>query len=399
MKIKSEYTKLVVIFKEKFSKELRHKNYAAIEVLQILMIGLLLDWNTVYEVSEMLNIPKDKLYNELATFKLRDWRKLFRNLFDKLAIKKLQKLQGQSDSTWSRAGVQISVDDSVIRRYGKTLSFLGKWWSGQFHEVLNGQDIVLIILKIGEEIIPIRFFLMSKRGRYTNRHKVVENLMKSISEKWTSAGIDIKNIPISMDAGYADHIEIEEINKLGFQKILFGVKKNYRVTKKRTKHMNFNLNEIITKQDIKNAETKGKWAINENVCIFKGRSDCFGLVTVMGRFMLGKMRYCFAKNIYRTAEILRVWKQHHWIEEVFKRLKHLLSWGKYRLRGNDGAYASIVLSFFAYYAVLFLQKQTGLTFGQIIREFEKWKCEDVNEIFEPLNLQYISINICKQRRC
>jgi len=393
MQVECSYAKIVAFFRQKFARELRHRDYGAQEVLLLMVMGLHLGWSTTGEISQMLGIPKDRLYNHLKSYKIRDWRKLFHKFFDQYALDQLSALSKKSASTWSRHKVQLSIDDSVLRKHGFSLGFLGTWWSGQFHQVVNGMDVVLVSLKIGDQTIPVRFCLLSKKGRYTQRLERTSSMMEELAIQWKSAGIDIAAIPVSMDAGYTAPQLKDSLQESGFKKIVCGVKSHYKLTKKRTKSICPKLKEVIDQASISASDTDQAWAMDEKVEVFKGNSSTLGAVTAMGRWMLGKMRYAFAIGVNRKAEILRIWKTHHWIETVFKRLKDLLSWGKSRLRGNDGAYANVVIPFLTYFVLLVMQQDTGKTFEALIRDFEKWKCSDIESLFEVWEITTMDIKV------
>ena len=77
------------------------------------------------------------------------------------AIKRLKQYQESSAGEQSRQQVSISVDDSLVKRLGKQLSYLWSWYSGQIHQVTKGQDLLGIVLKIDKEIIPLRLVLVT----------------------------------------------------------------------------------------------------------------------------------------------------------------------------------------------------------------------------------------------
>ena len=195
MGIQKEYERIAATLRIKFSRELTRKDPAAVEVVVILVLSLLMNWDTASKVAEHLSVPKHEVYGALKRLNLHDWQRLFACAFEDLAIQALKQAQSQSDPTWSRLQVVLAIDDSVIRRWGQLLSYLGTWWSGQFHRVLLGQDIVMAVLRIGNQVIPLQFRIMSCLIK-KRRHDMVAGILKDLAAKWKKAGIEIWRIPV-----------------------------------------------------------------------------------------------------------------------------------------------------------------------------------------------------------
>ena len=390
MKLEKEYARIALLLRLKFGSALCHRNAAAQEVVVVLVLSLLLGWDTVSEAARRLGLAKDQLYDRLKELTLSDWRKLFSSVFETLAIEHLLEAQGKSAATWSRLDVVLSFDDSVVRKWGSLLSYLGSWWSGQFHRVLRGHDVVLLVLKLGKEVIPGGFWLMSKHGRLSNRHQRAGRLLEQLAARWQKAGIDLGRIPVSCDSGFADEYLVETLRKAGFRKVVMGVKGHYRLYPGRAKKKSLALWQALRRADF--PQTLG-WALSETVVLRAGTSPTFGKVTALARIMLGKVRRVFAFGIYRACEILRIWKAHHWIEEVFKRLKTLLSWGSYRLQGKTGAYAGIVIPFLAYFVLLRLQYRTGHTFARVCQAIQQWALNDIDSLLQSWSVEHFHLSL------
>lgn len=391
MSIKRSYRVLLLLLKVKFGKLIRQKDKRIAEILTILVMGHHLGQDTVSAICERLEIPKHQIYTELRQMNVQQWRKLFTGIFDEYALEELQEVFGKSASTISRAKIVLSIDDSVLRRWrAGALGYIGKWWSGQFKRLVIGQDVILITLKIKERVIPVRMWLMSKKGRCNNRHERVGRLVKQLGQQWKDKGLDISKITLTMDAGYADKKLIDWLRQVGFTKLIVGAKKNYKIRSHRSKtKATRKLEEILSVEQVEQAAEEA-WAVDEKVAIYQAISPTFGRITVMARYMLGKMRYVFAYSLHRAAEIFGLWRAHYRIEQVFKRLKQYLGWGKSRLRAPQGAHANVVLPFLAYYIVLCLQKQfKNVTFEKIIRNMNFWDKEDILEILQNLDVEHL----------
>ena len=64
------------------------------------------------------------------------------------AVEHLKPVLGKSPATQSRAGITLSVDNSVMDRFGKLLRCTWSWYSGRCHDVVRGQDLLGVVLTI-----------------------------------------------------------------------------------------------------------------------------------------------------------------------------------------------------------------------------------------------------------
>ena len=95
-------------------------------------------------------------------------------------------------------------------------------------------------------------------------------------------------------------------------------------------------------------------------------SPTFGKVILLF-FRDGKNIKCvmaFGKKL-RAYEILSIWRQHHRVEQFFRRLKTDLQIHKMRMRCREGVYATIGIKLLAYLLMENLSATSGLTFHQI----------------------------------
>ncbi len=66
----------------------------------------------------------------------------------KQGVEPLKPVLNKSAATQSRAGMTLSIDNSVIDRFGKLLRCPWSWLSGRGHGVVRGQDLLGIVLTI-----------------------------------------------------------------------------------------------------------------------------------------------------------------------------------------------------------------------------------------------------------
>jgi hypothetical protein len=104
-----------------FHQELRKNDPIAFEVLMVLALAHLFGFYNPKQLSDFLDIPHQSFYTELKGWSVYHVKKMLRLFMVKQAAEKLQPVMNKSGSTRSRAGVTLSIDNSVMDRFGKLL--------------------------------------------------------------------------------------------------------------------------------------------------------------------------------------------------------------------------------------------------------------------------------------
>jgi hypothetical protein len=116
------------------------------------------------------------------------------------------------------------------------------------------------------------------------------------------------------------------------------------------------------------------------------KSPTYGAVTVLivdkpneDRFYL----FCFATPLQATR-LLRVWARRHWIEQVFRTLKHLLATDACQVHSEDAYYGHLVLRLMAcfvlYYTTRVIFKEQ-VTMEEIVFNLKHhWSSVDCQEL-------------------
>ena len=68
----------------------------------------------------------------------------------------------KSAATRSRAGTTLSIDNSVMDRFGKLIRCTYNWYSGRYHKVIRGQDLLGIVLTIHHIALPLHLAVLSE---------------------------------------------------------------------------------------------------------------------------------------------------------------------------------------------------------------------------------------------
>ena len=121
----------------------------------------------------------------------------------KQAVEYLKPVLHKSAATQSRAGMTLSIDNSVIDRFGKLLKCTWSWFSGRHHDVVRGQDLLGIVLTINHMALPLHLLFCPKQGRYnTNKADLFIFMLSRLKTEFALAGIDITKIPLTMDSWF-----------------------------------------------------------------------------------------------------------------------------------------------------------------------------------------------------
>ena len=155
------------------------------------------------QLADFLGINHQKIYSEISTWTIYKLRKVLKLMMITQAVEQLKKIEQKSASTKSRAQITIAVDDSVIDRVGKRLRCTWSWYSGRWKKVVNGQNILGIILTINGKALPIGLKFCSKQGRKnTDKPSMLIAMLTEIKEECLKENIDITKYPITLDSWY-----------------------------------------------------------------------------------------------------------------------------------------------------------------------------------------------------
>jgi len=135
-----------------FSSEFRKNKLIAFETIMFLAIAHFFGFYNPNQLADFLGIPHQQFYNNLKGWSLYYLKKMLLLFMVKKAAEQLKPFLQKSDATKSRAGITLTVDNSVIDRLGKMLRCMWSWYSGRCKKVVNGQDLLGIVLRGCEKI-------------------------------------------------------------------------------------------------------------------------------------------------------------------------------------------------------------------------------------------------------
>jgi hypothetical protein len=331
-----------------------------VEIMMVLAVGMLSGLFNPHQVAQQLGIRPKQIYEKLKSMSLYHWRNLLSSMMIERAIEELKLYQASSPSTQSRLQASLSVDDSLIKRLGKMMSYVWSWYSGQIHQVSKGQDLLGIVLKIGNHIIPISLVLVSKQGSAnTSKPSILIREMTTLKASFLEAGIDITKLGISFDSWWLGEDFSDKLSTLGFTKQI--------ICAKHCTQLKVGREQKRVAQHFFELELKQGWGHSLPAARLKGHNPKLGKVVVI--FFNHHRSKAFAIVVpvlpLRTCEALRIWLNHPAVENFWKRLKHWLGQGQMHLQESVGAWSELCLRVLAYFLALRLFNHQVGTFNQL----------------------------------
>ena len=128
------------------------------------------------------------------------------------------------------------------------------------------------------------------------------------------------------------------------------------------------------------------------MCAYRRQSPTYGAVTVVIVDEPGADRYYLLclETALSGPVLIRRWRRRHWIEFVFRVLKHLLATESCQAHSEDAYYGHLVLRLMASFVLFYTSRvvcKGRLTMEEIIFSLKHyWRFVDM----EPLGLQALS---------
>ena len=353
--------KSLKFFQHLLCSRFRRIRLQVIDTLLLLSVCHLFGLYNPNQVGDALKLPKAGLYRDLQSVSQYHWKCLNMRLGCVMALELIKDTESKSGATQSRRRPTLSVDDSNVDRYGKTIADCSNWWSKKHNNTIWGQNILGITIKIGDIVIPLNTRLVSKQGRGNTKKPVLfVAMMEEVLDFFDAQGVDIRKYPITFDSWYGSKKLIQILSDLGFVSILVHGPSNYVMT---INHKKEKLS--VHKKSIELRQ--GQWGCGDKpVCRVQATSPTFGECIVLFFFDMGKIRtlLIFGKP-GRTCEALRIWSQHHGIEHFWRQLKSCLHLSAMSLENTQGAYAGLSIKVMSYLMLLQISILERRTFHQI----------------------------------
>jgi hypothetical protein len=334
----------------------------------MLAYGHMFDIFTPNQLIQTLDIDKNKVYDAINSWSIYHIRKLFLLAGFSQTKKLIDDAKTKSPATLSRMRITLCVDDTVIDRLGKLISLTYNWFSGKHHHVVKGQNIIAITIKISQRVIPLCVRPVGKQGRgNTSKPDIFREMLHSVLELYKQEGINLNRFPITFDSWYGSDDLVGILEEKGFDQIIVHAKSNYV----------FTIDGKKQKLSLHNPEIQlddSAWGCKGiPIARKEAESPTFGKVILVFFLDCSKVKcvMVFGRKL-RACEAISIWKQHHSIEQFWRRLKHDLQIHRVRLRNMGfrgyalrGVYGMVGIKLVAYLVMEKLYAMTGLTFQQI----------------------------------
>src|SRR6516162_5958712 len=297
-----------------FHHEFRKNNAIAFEVLMVLAVAHLFGFYNPKQLADFLEVPHQQFYTELKDWSIYQVKKMLLRFMVKQAAEQLTPVMSKSAATRSRAGMTLSLDNSVMERCGKLLRCTWSWYSGRYH---------------------------------TTKADVLIFMLTQLKTAFLREGIDITQLPLTMDSAYVSQELRQRLHQLGFIDIIIAGKGNDVFTIDAQKWDASTWKKVLMLEE-------PKWGIDVPSCRTWGYSPTFGsLVLFFFRKSTTRSFYLmnFSQVSLRGVEIWHIWKQHHVVECFWKIMKSIFKIRSMQLQG-DGLYTALLIKVLAYLLAL-----------------------------------------------
>ena len=299
------------------------------------------------------NIPSQLL----GALPKRSWLKRLRRLGLEILVSIWRHTQAKSASTQSRWQWRWIVDDAVFRKYGQQFGLVGRWWSGQFKRTVPGIDGVLLFVVIGDgtRIIPVDFAMRRPNPKGPGRRcqdklNLTQNMLDERLAAFAKRGVKLPPPMVAADSWFSDSKLMRHVTQAHQGTLLVQGKRSYTFT-------------LEDGRKVKGSDLvkPGNWAWQQSLhapgCRYvrlRARSRTYGQVLLVVVDKPGeKPFYLISMSLtMQVTRLIQAWNQRHWIEQMFRILKHLLATEACQARSENAYYGHFVLRLMAAFVLL-----------------------------------------------
>ncbi len=165
-----------------FGKEFLNSKRIAFEILMFLAIAHFFGFYNPKQLADFLGVPHQGLYRAMKEWSTYYLKEMLICFMVRQAAEKLKPVLEKSDATISRAGITIAVDNSVIDRPGKLLRCTWSWYSGRSKKVVNGSDLLGIVMTVCGVPYPLHLLFLFQTGpgiRKISRRLIIPQIIRT----------------------------------------------------------------------------------------------------------------------------------------------------------------------------------------------------------------------------
>ena len=331
----------------------------------------------------------------LGALPKRSWLKRLRRLGLEMLITMWRHTQDKSASTHSRWQWRWIVDDSVFRKYGKHLGLVGTWYSGQCKRTVPGIDGVLLLVVIGDGklIIPVDFAIrrpnpLGPGRRCHDKLTLTQHMLDERLAAFAKRGVILPAPMVVADSWFSDSKLMRYVAKAHQGTLLVQGKRSYTFT-------------LADGGKVKGADLvkTDHWSWQQSLhapgCRYvrlRARSRTYGHVLLVVVDKPGEKPFYLISMALtiQVTRLMQAWNQRHWIEQMFRILKHLLAAEACQARTEDAYYGHFVLRLMAGFVLFYTSRvifQGHVTMEEIVFTLKHyWMMVD----YEPFELYAIA---------
>lgn len=361
MELNAAFTQFRAILIQKLCRLQERDQF--VEVVMILVVGMLWGLYNPHQVAQQLGVSPKNLYTTLNLMSAGAWRRLLETMMREAARERLRRYAAGSDATKSRLQATLSIDDSVVKRFGQVLSYIWSWYSGQAKQVVRGQDLVGIVLRVGGEIIPLSLVWVSKTGRGpTSKPEVLIRELERLKAYFAGAGIDLTALGISFDSWWLSQDVSEQLSALGFAKQVIAAKRSTILEDREGR--------AALGEREQQAVLRTGWGQPRAAQRLRGQNPTLGPVAIIMFHHPRSKTFAVVcpGRALRSCEGLRIWLNHAAVETFWKRLKSWLGLGQMQRSGRRGAWGELCLRVLGY----FLAQRMYVPEAQTLAQLTHW---------------------------
>ena len=272
------------------------------------------------------NIPSQLL----GALPKRSWLTRLRRLGLEMLVSIWHHTQDNSASTRSRWPGRWIVDDSVFRKYGRPFGLVGTWDSGQCKRTVPGIDGVLLLVVIGDGklIIPVDFAIRRPNPKGPGRRchaklSLTQSMLDERLAAFAKRGLQLPTPMVVADSWFSDSKLMRHIANAHQGTLLAQGKRSYPFTLEDGR-------KVKGADLVKPDDWSWQQSLHAPGCRYvrlRAWSPTYGQVLLVVVDKPGeKPFYLISMSLtIQVTRLIQAWNQRHWIEQMFRILKHLLA--------------------------------------------------------------------------
>jgi hypothetical protein len=348
-----------------------------------------------YELTRVRGWDKNIASKVLGALPKTSWLKRLRRLGLEILLSIWRHTQHQSVSTQSRWQWRWVVDDSVFRKYGHLFRLVGRWYSGQFKRPVFGIDGVLLLVVIGDGklIIPVDFAIRRPNPKGPGRKcqdklNLTQKMLDERLAAFAKRGVTLPPPMVVADSWFSDSKLMGHVADAHQGTLLVQGKSHYTFT--------LEDGQKVKGSDLVKTE---RWLWQHSLhapgCRYvrlRARSRTYGQVLLVIVDKPGeKPFYLISMSLdIALTRLIQAWNQRHWIEQMFRLMKHLLAAEACQAHTEDAYYGHFVLRLIAGFTLFYTSRfifKGQVTMEEIVFTLKHyWMIVD----YEPFELYAIA---------